>query len=202
MAAQLPTQPDTRELVDRFPELASVEVDDMTIDGPHATVPTRRYRVPGLPVKVAFVWVHGGGFISGDLSMPEAHWVGLMLASRGVPVLSIDYHKCLRGVHFPIPSDDVLAAWLWAVGHANELGTTAEHLHIGGASAGAKLAAGVTKRLRDGAGPSPASLVLAYPSLHRELPPPSAELSATLGGVPTGFTADDLKVINLQFRRQ
>jgi acetyl esterase/lipase len=91
-------------------------------------------------------------------------------------VLSVEYRKCLFGVHHPVPSDDVLAAWRWAVAHAAELGVGPARLHLGGASAGACLAGVVTKRLRDGAGTRPASLVLVYPTLHPELPPPSDEL--------------------------
>jgi acetyl esterase/lipase len=85
-------------------------------------------------------------------------------------VLSLDYRKSLHGMHAPAASDDVLAGWRWAVDHSDLLGVTADRLHLGGASAGGNLAAGVAKRLRDGAGVSPASVVLAYPLLHAELP--------------------------------
>ncbi|GAP57117.1 hypothetical protein AHiyo6_36820 [Arthrobacter sp. Hiyo6] len=33
--------------------------------------------------------------------MPEAHWVSLHLASRGISVLSLDYRKALHGVRYP-----------------------------------------------------------------------------------------------------
>jgi acetyl esterase/lipase len=42
-------------------------------------------------------------------------------------------------------------------------------MHLGGASAGGSLAAGVAKRLRDGEGRPPSSVVLAYPAVHPEL---------------------------------
>ena len=53
-------------------------------------MPTRLYRNAKLPAAAGFVWVHGGAFVFGDLDMPEAHEVGLALAARGVPVLSVD----------------------------------------------------------------------------------------------------------------
>jgi acetyl esterase/lipase len=53
-------------------------------------------------------------------------------------------------------------------------------MHMGGASAGACLTAGVTKRLRDGAGEVPASLVLVYGVFHAELPSPSEDLQKAL----------------------
>lgn len=178
---------DTAGLVGRFPELASVGIADVAIAGPHGPVPARRYRRVGTPARSGLVWAHGGAFMFGDLDMPEAHWVGLAVASRGVPVLSIDYRKTLDGVHFPVPSDDVLAAWLWAEAHATEWAGGATRLHLGGASAGAALAAGVTKRLRDGAGPLPSSLVLAYGMFHPGLPPVSAEIRASLEARPGSY---------------
>ena len=183
LAAQMPKSPDTATIVDHYPELAAVAVRDITIPGPHGDVPARLYRRPASVADAALVWVHGGGFIAGDLDMPESHWVGLALAAVGLPVLAVDYRKCLHGVHYPIPSDDVLAAWRWALQHASDLGTTAERLHLGGASAGGALVAGVTKRLRDGAGPMPASVVLVYPLVHAELPPLSEELAAATAGL-------------------
>lgn len=153
------------------PELADVAVNHVSFDSPHGVTGARLYRVPGASTDAALVWVHGGGFLSGNLDVPEAHWVGLALAHAGIPVLSIDYRKALSGVHYPLPSDDVLAGWTWAVEHAALLGVSPEQLHIGGASAGGNLTAGVTKRLLDGAGPIPASLLLAYPLVHSVMPP-------------------------------
>ena len=77
----------------------------------------------------------------------------------------LDYRKALHGVRFPAASNDVLGGWRWAVEHTDELGVDVARLHLGGASAGANLVAGVAKRLRDGAGRAPASVVLAYPPL-------------------------------------
>jgi acetyl esterase len=200
-AASLIPGPSTEQLVRAFPELGAVEARDATIDGPEGRVPARSYRLPGAHWSGALVWVHGGAFIGGDLDMAEAHWVGLTLASRGLSVLSVDYRKCLRGVRFPAPSDDVIAAWLWAIDHARELGTSPERMHLGGASAGANLAAGVTKRLRDGAGPVPASLVLVYPLVHSQLPSPSEELRAVLARtqLTVNFSPETVRDINLQF---
>ncbi len=197
--AAMPATLSTDELVARFPELAAVKACDFAIEGPHGTIPCRSYRLPGDGTRACLVWAHGGGFVAGDLDMAEAHWVGLMIAARGVNVMSIDYHKCLDGARFPLPSDDVLAAWLWAVTNAAWLGTTAQNIHLGGASAGANLVAGVTKRLRDGAGLMPKSTILAYPLVHQELPPASAELAARLATESTAFTAEAVQQINMHY---
>ncbi|GLW35334.1 alpha/beta hydrolase [Actinoplanes regularis] len=166
IAGEMPDPgPTHAELVARFPELAAVEVSEPEIEG----VPARLYRVPGRDAEAALVWVHGGAFVQGTLRMAEAHWTGLTLAARGIPVLSLDYRKALHGVTYPAPSDDVLAGWHWAVANPDLLGVPAAKMHLGGASAGANLAAGVAKRARDGEGRLPASVVLAYPAVHPEL---------------------------------
>jgi acetyl esterase/lipase len=151
---------------------AGVDMTDLTIPGRHGQMLARGYRGPASATGPVLVWAHGGGFIGGDLDMPESHWVCVELARRGIPVLSVEYHKCLEGVHYPVPSDDILDAWLWVTELEPALGVEIHRLHLGGASAGANLCAGVAKRLRDGAGPMPASVVLAYPLLHAQVPPP------------------------------
>ena len=177
-----------------------VDVRQMTIAGRHGDVPARVYRSGGQDPKAALMWVHGGGFLAGDLDMPEAHWVGLQLAARGISVLSVDYRKCVDGVHYPIPSDDILDTWLWVTERTvEELGTNPGRLHIGGASAGGNLVAGVTKRLRDGAELLPASAVLVYPLLHHELPAPGEGLRGTLAGRVDLLSPEIVRGINLNW---
>ncbi|QIG39174.1 alpha/beta hydrolase [Microbacterium sp. 4R-513] len=170
---------DTDSLKRRFPRLAGVGTRDLTIDGPAGrVVPARVYRDAGAEASGrALVWVHGGAFIGGHLDMPESNWVALELAARGIPVLAVDYVKCLGDTHFPEPSDDVLAAWRHAVAHAEELfDVPASAVLLGGASAGGNLTAGATARLRDAAEDVPGGLVLVYPVVHPNAPDPSAEL--------------------------
>jgi acetyl esterase/lipase len=159
------------------------------------------------------VWAHGGGFAGGDLDMPEADWVSRSLAERGVTVVSVDYRLAGDGCRYPVPSDDVLAAWRWTVEHVDELGIDPERLAIGGASAGANLAAGAVLRLLASGGrvaaeprieamlqrsggfdtaaslptqpPAlPAGVFLAYPTLLAVQPAPDAALRALLDANP------------------
>ncbi|MEV4686205.1 alpha/beta hydrolase [Microbacterium sp. LWH3-1.2] len=142
---------------------AGVTVTDLTIPG-DVPVQARLYRPAEPHVSAAVVWVHGGGFIFYSLDGPEAHHISSVLAAGGIAVLSLDYRKAIGGVHYPAPSDDILTGWLWATQNLDRLGIEqVEELHLAGASAGGNLAAGVAKRLRDGAGPLPASVALAYP---------------------------------------
>lgn len=189
------TDIDTDSLRRRFPRLTGVVVDDVTVDGPHGLVPARRYADAGVPASGrALVWVHGGAFIGGHLDMPESNWVALELAARGIPVLALDYAKCLRGVHFPIPSDDVLAGWRYARENAAALfGVAARDVLLGGASAGGNLTAGAVARLRDEGDPVPAGLVLVYPVLHPNGPAASADIDpeSPHGGLARNFAGSD-----------
>ena len=198
------------------PEVAVRTVD---VPGPNGPVPVRIYvgapdtsgdspaaAGDGLP---ALVWVHGGGFAGGGLDMREADQLAREVADRtGGVVLSVGYRLARGGVHFPVPHEDVLAAWLWAVEHAAELGADARTLCLGGASAGGNLAVGAALFLKDAGRQLPAKLVLAYPFLHAELPVPpdlpepgdpgSGDLRAEgIAGLPRilRFTADDCRAM-------
>ena len=152
-----------------------------------AGVPLRIYR-PEQPRGDALLWVHGGEFTGGDLEMPEADWVARALALGGHLVVTADYRLVTETLRFPAPSDDVLEAWAWLCDHAAGLGAPGR-VHLGGASAGGNLALGAALRIRDGdeaahGASQPASVVLAYPTLHAVQPAPSAELTELLQSLP------------------
>jgi acetyl esterase len=200
-AGMSPPSITTAELVERCADLGSVTITTHIIDGPHGPIEARAYRRSDSPIGPGIVWVHGGAFLFGDLDMPEANWVGLTLAARGVAVLSVEYRKAVGKNRYPVPSDDVLAAWNWANEHTDLLGFSSDRLHLGGASAGGNLTAGVTKRCRDGAGPLPASLVLIYPLVHAPLPPISDDIEQAMAAKPgaMALSAEDMHRINVQF---
>ena len=108
--------------------------------------PVRVYRPPGAASREVpgLLWMHGGAFVAGDLDMPEAHVVSAELASRGAIVVSVDYRLATATVRYPVPLDDVHAAWGWFADVTDDLGTDPRQLAIGGASAGANLAAAAT----------------------------------------------------------
>lgn len=182
---------DTTSLMRRFPHLAGVSTVDQVVDGPHGPVPIRVYRdAAAVPTGRALVWVHGGAFIGGHLDMPESNWFSRELAARGIPVVSVDYAKCLGDVHYPVPSDDVLAAWRHVrTAATNMLGVAPETLAMGGASAGGNLTAGAVTRLRDAGEQLPAGLVLVYAVVHPNGPEASAavDLSSPHGQLAMNF---------------
>lgn len=104
--------------------------------------PARLYTPSGAAATgPALLFLHGGGFMHGDL---DSHDAGCrFLAERsGVRVLAVDYRL---GPEDPFPAayDDALAAYRWLVEHAADVGADPERLAVGGDSAGGNLAAGV-----------------------------------------------------------
>lgn len=165
-----------------------------TVPGRHGSIPLRRYRPRATAPRSStlIVWLHGGGFSHGDLDMPEAHAVALALAEAGHPVITVDYRRVpswrwwarprpgvLGGVRYPVPVDDVSDV----IGHlAGEPEASGHSLVLGGASAGACLAAGAALRaLREGRAAAE-GLLLAYGTFHAVLPPASPELRARIRG--------------------
>jgi xylan 1,4-beta-xylosidase len=170
-------------LLEMFPDLAEINVQDEALPGPNGPVPVRLYDPSSAPWGT-MLWIHGGGFAIGDLDMPEAHWVSLSLAAQGFRVVSVDYRKTLDGAQYPVASDDVRAAWRWVVERADSSASASAGIHLGGASAGGALAASLVVRLRDAGERIPDSLVLVYPVVHPRLPPLTAELEAATEGLP------------------
>jgi acetyl esterase/lipase len=114
----------------------------------------------------AMLWMHGGGMV-----MLSADGDDFLCATRavnhGCVVVSVDY-RLAPETPAPGPVDDCFSALTWLAGAADELGVDPARIMIGGASAGAGLAAGTALKARDAGGPSLAAQLLIFPMLdHR-----------------------------------
>jgi acetyl esterase len=184
---------------------AVVPTGDLALDGLHGPVPVRVYgdaQPTAGTDRPALLWIHGGGFMMGDLDMPEADWTARELCARtGGVVVSVDYRLAVGGVHHPVPLDDCVAAARWLRDHAAELGVDPVRISVGGASAGGNLATATALRLRDEDGWQPAALIPVYPVLHPELLPPSPEVAALLDDVPPAlrFTPEGTAGMNANY---
>lgn len=126
------------------------DVSDVAVDA----FSVRVYRPAG--ARGVIVWVHGGGWIMGNLSSYDP--VCRALANRaGATVVSVDYRLAPES-QFPGPVEDCEHALRWA---AREL--PGEPLAIAGESAGANLATVVARRARDAGGPELRFQLLVYP---------------------------------------
>jgi acetyl esterase len=140
----------------------AVAVEDRTVAGPHGPVPVRLYGRHD--ASRALLWLHGGGFHGGSVDMPEAHVVATELAARAdALVASVDYRLATGGVRYPVPLDDVQAAWRWfteftGAVSAGEGSAGAGAASAGAASAGAASAgAGSARAVSAGAAPAGAA---------------------------------------------
>ena len=140
---------------------------DLLLPGPESELPARLYtplgaaQAPegGWPLTVFY---HGGGFVAYSLETHDQVCRELC-GGANTAVLSVDYR--LAPEHkFPAPVDDAYAAFVWAAGHAAELGADAAKLAVAGDSAGASLCIAVTQRARDENGPAITAQLLIYPA--------------------------------------
>jgi acetyl esterase/lipase len=143
---------------------------DLAISGPGGEIPLRVYQTPapGPRPRPLVLYVHGGGFVFGDLRMGD--WMCSSVASTvGAVVVSVDYR--LAPAHrFPSAVEDCYAALTWAAKNAAELGgagageATAPRVGVMGESAGGNLSAVLCLLARDRGGPEISHQALLYPS--------------------------------------
>ncbi|WP_238366876.1 alpha/beta hydrolase [Mesobacterium pallidum] len=152
------------------------EVRDID-EGP---VPMRLYRPDMADAQPALVFLHGGGWATGDLDSHDILCRRLALAS-GVVIVAVNYR--LAPEH-PAPAgrDDCCAALDWVIRQAGRLGLDPGRIGIGGDSAGGNLAALAALHARDSGGPAPAALFLLYPATDLRFGYPSYD--ETLPGLP------------------
>ncbi|MFC5823548.1 alpha/beta hydrolase [Nonomuraea insulae] len=146
------------------PDIAGMEVEDRVVPA-DPDVPVRIYRPD--QAQGAIVWLHGGGFVMGDVDT-EHPWAARVADGSGAVVISVDYR--LAPEHrFPAALDDAYAVLTWTAEHAAELGVDPGQIAVGGHSAGAGLAAAVALRARDEQGPPISFQLLNEPGLDDRL---------------------------------
>jgi acetyl esterase/lipase len=123
----------------------------------------RVYSPAGGGSGAALLWVHGGGYVIGDVVQDDA-FCSATAHELGIVVVSTNYR--LAPEHpFPAALDDTFAAWQWLQQSAADLGVDQELIVVGGASAGAGLAACLAQRLHDARGAQPVGQWLFSPML-------------------------------------
>jgi acetyl esterase len=151
-------------LLFRGPVTAVGAVRDFAIPGPAGPLRVRHYAPAGSERQPLTVYLHGGGYVIGDLDTHDEP-CRVLCGHAGVHLLSVDYR--LAPEHpFPAALDDALAALRWAQAHATEFGADPGRVAIGGDSAGANLAA-VVSRLTARERPPYAQLLI-YPPTDSE----------------------------------
>lgn len=121
-------------------------VEEIEVPGDAGPLPARLYRPDVEGATPTVVYLHGGGFVIGDLDTHDQTCRRLCPGAE-VTVLSVDY-RLAPEEPFPAAPLDALAATEWAAAHLDDLGGN-EVLALAGDSAGGNLAAVVAQRLGD-----------------------------------------------------
>jgi len=128
------------------------------------------HRNPSSP-QPALLWIHGGGYIVGSAEDDRAR---IIAENLDCTVVSVDYRMAPEHP-FPAGPEDCYSSLLWMVEHAQTLKIDTSRLAIGGASAGAGMAAGVALMNRDRGGPALALQLLMYPMIDNLHDTPSGQ---------------------------
>lgn len=137
-------------------------VEDRSIAGPGGPLPLRIYTPDGQGPFPVTVYMHGGGYVVGDLDTQDMIARAFCAWAETI-VISVDYR--LAPEHpFPAAPDDAFAALEWAAAHATEIGGDPARLALAGDSAGGNLACAAAIRARDLGGPAVRAQVNIYGS--------------------------------------
>lgn len=155
------------------PKMPVDEVFDKAILVEGGSIKLRIYRPSRSAGRPAIVYLHGGGWVLGDLDHSDA-LCRYMAAKGGHVVVNVDYR--LAPEHrYPTATEDCYSAFQWTAANAEMLGIDSGRIVIAGGSAGGNLAAAVCLMARDRGSLSPVAQILAYPVLDDACSSPSYE---------------------------
>ncbi len=164
------------------PPLDGVETRDVEVPGVDGAPPVRvrvftpSGRTETLP---ALLWMHAGGWVLGSIDL-DALAAAQLAKDTECVVVSVDYRLAPEHPH-PAALHDCLAALRWLSAESAQLGVDAARIAVGGASAGANLAAALALLARDERELQPSFQLLIYPALDdRAAGPPAADRPETL----------------------
>ena len=154
------------------PAPADMTVWDETVPTADHKVPVRIYRPSGLDGPApAVMYMHGGGFMLGDLDSSDAVAWGFAEQARAL-VVSVDYR--LTPDHpYPAAFNDCWGTLLWMVEHAARLGLDPARIAVAGDSAGGNLGAAMALKARDTGALELAAAAIIYPGTGLDQDQPS-----------------------------
>ena len=177
------------------PRTRGVKVLDDKIPGPSGApeIPVRHYRPKNKQDETlsAIVYFHMGGWVIGDLDTCD-QFCSFLSAQVGAHVMSVDY-RLAPDHKFPAAMEDAFAAYLWLRDQADSLKIDADHIAVGGDSAGGCMAAVVCQEMKRRGQPQPSVQLMIYPTTDftdetgsmqscGECPPLTTEMMDWFGG--------------------
>ena len=141
--------------------LASIR--DMSIASEQGSIPIRVYTPEGDGLFPVFLYIHGGGWWTGNDYVTDSPMTHLAAEAK-VIVVSVDY-RLAPEFAYPAGFNDCYAVLEWLSRNAKSIGGDGSRIAIGGGSAGANLSAAITLKARNEAGPKIAFQYLMVPAL-------------------------------------
>lgn len=177
---------ETRKVVNHvmasFPKYPTdnLDVSNRTIPGPEGapemTIRIYKPKDSGSEKLPGLLWVHGGGYLFGDIDSAGQWPVRLADQVRCVSVV-VDYRLAPENP-YPAGLEDCYAALVWIAKKAEELGIDADRIAVGGESSGGGMTAALTLLARDRKGPKIFFQMPLYPMLDdRNITPSSYEIT-------------------------
>ncbi len=143
-------------------ELASVE--DITANTGLEPINLRVYTPFGTGPFPVFIFIHGGGWVLGNLDTHDRHCRYISTFAECITI-SVDYSPAPEHP-FPTAVEECFAVCTWTARHFAELGGRGGHLAIGGDSAGGNLSAAVALLARERGFTGIGFQLLMYPALN------------------------------------
>ena len=136
--------------------------EDRTIDGPARPIPLRVYWPDGTGPWPMTLYMHGGGYVVGDLDTQDMIARALCAWGQTV-VVSVDYR--LAPEHpFPAGPEDCYAALQWIAANGASIDGDPARIALAGDSAGGNYASALALMARDRGGPALCGVVNFYGS--------------------------------------
>ncbi|MBC7705408.1 MAG: alpha/beta hydrolase fold domain-containing protein [Rhodoferax sp.] len=141
-------------------QVALPSVQDLSIDTPAGMVRLRMYKPQTGALLPVLVYLHGGGYILGNLDSHD-RICRLLALHSGWAVLAVDYALAPEK-QFPVQPNQVFAVLQHVAAHGDTLGLDSRRIAIGGDSAGAHLSLAATLDARSAGGPAVCAQLLFY----------------------------------------
>ena len=164
------------------PPPAGMHVQDIVLPVPGHPVPVRVYRA-ARPSGACIVYMHGGGFMKGDLDSSDPVAWGFC-EQTGATVISVDYRLTPEHPH-PAAFEDCLGVLRHVAANANDFAADPARIGVAGDSAGGHLAAALCLAARDGLAPAIAAQAVICTVTGTDMTIPSYVENATGYGLTT-----------------
>lgn len=143
-------------------DLSGIDVASKTIAAEELAIKLYTVRPKGVQEKLpAFVFIHGGGWVSGDYRTHE-RMVRDLVVRTGYACVFIDYSRTPEA-QYPVAINEIYAATKWISEHGEELNVDGKNLAIVGNGVGGNMAAVTALMAKEKNSPEIKGLVLLWP---------------------------------------